>query len=172
MMAALMEVGRGAWPAACISTLLREGLEVEAAKMDAAEESASMTRTGSTEVEELRLAKESCYTALLPAPASNLVLYDCCFEGLYFSRAGAVNRLMLKQGGTEALHSPAKKVREADADPQISIAHPESGGKQNSAFEDEGIRNTQTACNTNLEFGPRSTEESRTFQVLCVGVEL
>nr|AET50706.1 hypothetical protein [Eimeria tenella] len=168
MMAALMEVGRGAWAAACISTLLREGLEVEAAveaaKLDAAEESASMTRAGSTEVEELRLATESCCTALHPAPASNLVLYDCCFEGLYFSRTGAVNRLMLKPGDTEALHSPAKKLREAEADPQNSIAHPESAGKQNSAFEDEGICNTQTACNTNFGFGPRSTEESRTFQ--------
>ena len=117
-----MEVGSGAQPETFISDLLREGEETEKEAQEAVAASAAATaaaaaaaaeapaaaaaagsKRGKTAAAQLEVqADRGGRQGLSPAPACNLVLYDCCFEGLYFSRSGVVNLLMEPQGSSNS----------------------------------------------------------------------
>ncbi|CDJ47885.1 hypothetical protein, conserved [Eimeria brunetti] len=188
MMAALMEVGSGAQPPTFISDLLKEGEEAEEEQRAAAaagEAGAAAAHIGgeaaaATDYKTDRGGRQG----LTPAPACNLVLYDCCFEGLYFSRSGVVNLLMGPQTSSSSLSSaPATNATEEEKDKTDGDA---KAARDKASFEQERqqhlLANAATkqqeettasaaiaAANVHppicgLGVTPCSTEESRTFQ--------
>lgn len=198
MMAALMEVGRGAQPATFISDLLKEGEEVEAAEeAQRAATAAGLTSAAAAgnegaetaaAIREVQTQREG-RQGLSPAPACNLVLYDCCFEGLYFSRSGVVNLLMGFQRSSSTTSSSgfvASKAAEGTGKTEMHGVAKEARGTNNSeneyqkgpivdvaAAQQHGETPRPAAADahpqqdSNCQFAlpPCSTEESRTFQV-------
>lgn len=174
MMAALMEVGSGNRPPSFISSLLREGLEAEAAQIAGVLEPAGDVHTGGlTSGETAHIVQDpenGCGgdTPLRPAPADNLVLYDCCFEGLYFHRNGIVNRLMRTAAGTDA---PQQKGRGPSvSEHELPTAPPESlTCTEESARQHAGIGPGRPDSGHQCYHAPDYTEESRTFKVMLTG---
>ncbi|KAL8426365.1 hypothetical protein Efla_002983 [Eimeria flavescens] len=164
MMAALMDVGSGKRPAAFISTLLNEGLEAEAAQTAA---SADQTAKDSEHRRPSELIKgaHGANTPLRPAPAGNLVLYDCCFEGLYFHRGGVINKLIPNSEEDCPTQRRCKKPDMAETPltlPPATVGQTQRGIHQ-STFDDAATcsdkGNGQPSCHI-----PRCTEETRSFQ--------
>ncbi|KAL8454436.1 hypothetical protein Emed_000157 [Eimeria media] len=170
MMAALMDVGSGLRSEAFISSLLKEGLDSEVERSDDAssESAAGHSAVGAvrTEKEESKKTKSGSRSELplRPAPAGNLVLYDCCFEGLYFHRSGVVNRLVRSTAGDSTrFKSEAGGLIEQ---PPTSQNVPRGEycekptthlAKEEAAAPEAG--DEQLSCHL-----PRCTEESRSFQ--------
>ncbi|KAL8269664.1 hypothetical protein Esti_006419 [Eimeria stiedai] len=168
MVAALMDVGSGLRSEASISSLLKEGSDSEAQHMDASTEGAG-AHSASTALcaaeEDLQKRKSGSRSELpvRPAPADNLVLYDCCFEGLYFHRTGVFNRLFRTESDFARFKSEALGPIERPPNPQpVPCAEDEKPVVQHAGEEAAAPEagDEQPSCHL-----PRCTEESRSFQV-------
>ncbi|OEH77474.1 tRNA pseudouridine synthase related protein [Cyclospora cayetanensis] len=163
MMAALLEVGRGTRPISFISSLLREGKDADAAREHSGGGRA-IAGSESTRTDDRDHGKKSCggERALHPAPACSLVLYDCCFEGLYFQRNGVINRL--NSGSKSASLQVLRETKQPTTDQQSHGLDAQNSKTAAPKWigNDKGKR---PSC-LQLTQTPGCTEESRSFQVV------
>ncbi|KAL8441613.1 hypothetical protein Emag_007014 [Eimeria magna] len=167
-MAALMDVGSGLRSEAFISSLLKEGLDSEVEHTDASLQGAaghgtvSAIRTGKEALKKTKSGSRS-EPPLRPAPAGNLVLYDCCFEGLYFHRTGVVNRLIRTGGDSTRFKSEAVgPVERPPTSQHVPCGYSEKSTIQHASEEAAAPEAGDEHPTCHL---PRCTDESRSFQV-------